>query len=63
MSHIKTIKSIGTKNYEIMVVELPNGQYQVMYEAKGSVYKSDPVNDYNTALFFFDVKLQLLEGH
>lgn len=61
----KVIKSIATNKFEVALCELPNGQYVVAYEttlSEGPVM-GEPVSDYNTANFLYDIKLKELEGH
>lgn len=62
----KVIKQITTNKYEIALVEI-DGMYCVFYghpEDDTEQYQSsEPVTDYNTASYFFDLKLQDLEGH
>lgn len=61
----KLIKSITTNKFEIMLCELPNGQYVVCYEttlSEGLIF-GEPVSDYNNASFMYDIKLKELEGH
>lgn len=54
---------IATRYYEISIIEIPSGQYRVAYEVQGKVILSEPMNDYYTASFIFDMKRQELEGN
>ncbi len=60
---MKTIKMIGTKNFCIELVQLGDSRYVVGYEANGIAKVSEPMKDYKTASYMFDVKLQDLEGN
>lgn len=63
----KTIKQISTKNYEIAIVELPDGRYCVFYGHPEDDFEkytsSEPMYDYKLASYMFDLKLRELEGH
>lgn len=60
----KLIKALTTSRYKVELIETDNAQYIVQYEAKryGERQYSEPVNDYNTASFLFDLKVDELEG-
>jgi hypothetical protein len=65
MNNDKVIKALNTSKYSIELVETPSHMYVVQYEAKryGERQYSEPVNDYNTASFLFDLKIEELEGN
>jgi len=58
------IKEILTKRYQILLSQSESGAYYVSYH---SPYEfdviSEPIEDYNTATWYFEIKLQELEGN
>lgn len=61
---IVTIKMIGTRRYEIALLEIvENGKYMVIYSKENENYCSDEILDYNMASSLFDIKLAEIDGH
>ena len=61
---ILTVKMIGTRHYEIALIEIVNnGHYMVIYSRENENYCSDEIRDYGTASSLFDIKLAEIEGH
>lgn len=61
---MKVIKSVNTKRYHLLLLQDANGRYHIRYDDK----KKDEVKfavytDFALANYFFDIKLQELEGH
>ncbi len=65
MENDKLIKAISTSKYTVELIETPSSQYIVQFEAKryGERQYSEPVTDYKTASFLFDLKVDELEGN
>lgn len=57
-----TIKAVSTPNYEVILVEVPNG-YKVLCNHSDTSTATTVLVDYNTASFIFDNKTQELEGN
>lgn len=59
-----TLKSIGTKRYEVELIEAESGQYRIKTQIYGNekIEFSEPVRDYNMATAIFDAKIKKLEG-
>lgn len=61
---IVTVKMIGTRRYEIALIEIvENGHYMVIYSKENEDYCSDEMMDYGTASSLFDMKLAEIDGH
>lgn len=61
---ILTVKMIGTRRYEIALIEIVhNGKYIVIYSKENENYCSDEILDYGIASSLFDMKLAEIEGH
>lgn len=60
---MKTIKLIGTKNYEVSLIETDNGKYRVLNTTLGETRDSGDIVDYKLASALFDMKLQELDGN
>lgn len=61
---IITVKMIGTRRYEIALIEIVgNGKYMVIFSKENENYCSDEISDYNVASSLFDIKLAEIEGH
>lgn len=58
------IKEISTPKYQIILSQTEDGYYYVSYH---NILEfdaiSEPIKDYKTAAYLFDLKLQELEGH
>ncbi len=65
MLHAKVIKCIGTKRFEVELFQLESGFYCIKHDNKkeGKVAFSETINDFKTASFMFDLKVQELEGN
>lgn len=63
MENAKRIKSIQGAHFELVLLELPSGQYMIGTEQHGQTHLSESISDYNTASFLFDLRLKELEGH
>lgn len=61
----KLLKAINTSKFKIELVETEDNKFIVQYESNrfGERKQSEPVNDYNTASFIFDLKVEELEGN
>lgn len=61
---ILTVKMIGTRSYEIALIEIvENGKYMVIYSKANENYCSDEISDYGIASSLFDIKHAEIEGH
>lgn len=61
---ILTVKMIGTRRYEIALIEIvESGKYMVIYSKENDNYCSDEISDYSMASSLFDIKLAEIEGH
>lgn len=59
----KTVKLIGTKRYEIELLETKYGWYYIKYEIRGNkVNFISPLYDFNIASSIFNEKYDELEG-
>lgn len=63
MKLTSTVKSVSTKSYSIVMVELLTGEYCIVYEHEDKTHRSALIKDYSVASFFFDSKLREFEGH
>lgn len=62
--NLTTIKSIITKRYEITLLQSNAGLYYVEVIKKDQQPDvSESMDDLNTALFVFDIKIEELEGN
>lgn len=59
-----TLKSIGTKRYEVELVEVDSGQYCIKTHiySQEKIDFSELIRDYNVATHIFDAKVKKLEG-
>lgn len=60
---LKVIKKISMSKFDLQIVELPSGQYQIISETQTEKQTSEKLSDYGIASFLFDMKLRELEGH
>lgn len=61
-SSIKTIKSVHTKRFKLDLIELPSGFFKILIDKDGNQVYSETINDMNTVMFMYDMKLRELEG-
>jgi len=59
------IKAVTTPRFEIILIQLPSGQYCIGYEKPTDEKPtlSEPITDLGMAMHMFDVKLRELEGN
>ena len=61
---VKTIKAISNSRYEVILVRMSNGSFRVGYGRPGGEPQiSEPVVDYKTAAYLFDIKVMEMEGN
>lgn len=62
-TNLKIVKLIGTKSYEVEMLE-GNAGYYIRYERRGDESEySELIGDFNLASFLFDLKVSELAGH
>ena len=62
---MKTVKMIGTRLFEVVLIQQDSGIYIIQYHRKsdsGFDYSED-IQDFKTASFLFDLKVQEMEGN
>lgn len=61
----KVVKAIETKRFEVLMVEMPNGAYRILSgpNSQGGTDASEPINDFFTASYLFDMKVRDFEGN
>lgn len=60
-TNLKAVKSLYTEKFGIVLMETPVGKYFIQYASNIEVKRSEML-DLNTALHFFDIKLNELKG-
>lgn len=63
MTSAKIIKSIGTKNFEVTLLQLDSGSYCVLTVQDEKEVFSEPIRDLTNARFVFEAKFIELQGH
>ena len=63
VAYPKLVKMLGNKHFCVEMFELENGHYFIRTESGNEAELSESIEDFNTASFLFDLRVQELEGH
>lgn len=58
----RTIKMVSTNDYEIILIETPEGKYRILADRGGIIELGEEIEDYKTSSFLFDLKIEDMES-
>jgi hypothetical protein len=59
----KIIKSIGSNNFEVTLLQLESGSYCILTTNNDIEEFSEPIRDLTNAMYVFEAKFIALQGH
>lgn len=61
-NNFTTIKMISAGEFEIALLESPQGKYRIVYVTEGLTHDSEFITDYSVATHLFETKLHELKN-